>query len=94
MHSAGGLIAGGLAGIGVLARREPRPSVAVTVQLVGSRQAMKVRTQLGIRGQTKGAAPAVVVPTTSKNGQAGLALVQLRTGKATPLQHTAGASAG
>ena len=87
------VIAGGLAGTAVVVRREPARSVLVTAQLAGTRQTLEIRTELGIRGETKGAPPAVIVPTKGGGGD-GLALVRVDTGKSTALPATSGAADG
>src|SRR5437588_193248 len=73
------VVAAGLAAAGVV-RREPNRPVMALMQLAGSRPALAVRAKLGIHGATKGAPPAVVVPT-----RTGKAIVDVSSGTSSPL---------
>jgi hypothetical protein len=63
----------------------PRPSVALSAELLGTTQALAVRSELGIEGPTKGAPNSVIVTERKRTGRAQLSLVHVRTGKATPV---------
>ena len=64
----------------------PRPSVALSAELLGTTQALAVRSELGIAGPTKGAPNSVIVTERTRAGRAQLSLVHLRTGKATRME--------
>jgi hypothetical protein len=76
------LIAGGLAGVAIVGHT-PRQRIQLADQLAGSRQALKLRSKLGIQGQTKGAPPVVIVQTKTKSGAVNVSAVQVQTGKST-----------
>ena len=80
------VVAAGLAAAGVV-RREPNRPVMALMQLAGSRPALAVRAKLGIHGATKGAPPAVVVPT-----RTGKAIVDVSSGTSSPLPPDVAAS--
>jgi hypothetical protein len=84
------LVAGGLAGAAAV-REVPRHSIEVSNQLIGSRQAIDLRTKLGIQGVTKGAPPVVIVRTKTKTGDVNVSTVQVQTGKSTALPQAEGA---
>jgi hypothetical protein len=69
------VVAGGLAAAAMVRRAPSRPLMAMT-QLTGTRPAMELRAKLGIRGGTKGAPPAVVVPTRTRTGSVKVSLVE------------------
>jgi hypothetical protein len=78
------VLAGGLAAVGVVRHAPNRPLVSLG-QLIGSRSALKLRTELGIHGQTKGAPSAVVVHTKTQSGGDRVSLVEVPTGRSMPL---------
>jgi hypothetical protein len=60
-----------------------KPRVALREQLLGTRQALAVRTKLGIEGPTKGAPESVMVTDRTRTGSVEVSLVHVRTGKST-----------
>lgn len=69
-----------------------KPQVALRAQLLGTEQALAVRSQLGIAGQTKGAPRSIVVRERSRSGRVEVSLVDVPTGKSTPVQLEADAT--
>jgi hypothetical protein len=69
----------------VVARPTPsqRPRIALRSQLLGTKQALTLRTELGIAGPTKGAPQSVIVSERTRSGQVELSLVHVRTGRST-----------
>jgi hypothetical protein len=61
----------------------PRPGSDLSAELLGTAQALAVRSELGIEGPTKGAPNSVIVTQRAQAGRAQLSLVHVRTGKAT-----------
>jgi hypothetical protein len=73
----------------VVARHPPvqKPRVVLAAQqLFGTRQALALRSELGIEGRTKGAPQSVVVTERTRTGRVEVSLVHLRTGKSTQVQ--------
>src|SRR2546425_2398346 len=78
------VVAAGLAGVAVV-RHAPNRPVVVASQLIGSQRALQLRTELGIRGGTKGAPNSVVVRTSTQSGGVKQSLVEVPTGRSMPL---------
>jgi hypothetical protein len=66
---------------GPTARQEN--GVAVSTQLLGTRQTLAIREDLGIEGPTKGVPDSVVVAERTEGGRVDLAVVHVRAGKST-----------
>jgi hypothetical protein len=62
-------------------RRERR--VALPAQLLGTKQSLALRGDLGIEGPTKGAPGSVIVTRRTRTGRVEMSLVHVRTGKST-----------
>lgn len=60
-----------------------RLDLALSGQLLGTRQALSVRREMGIQGPTKGAPDSVIVSDRSPTGRDELSLVDVSTGKST-----------
>jgi hypothetical protein len=60
-----------------------RPDLALSGQLLGTRQALFVRRELGVHGPTKGAPESVIVSDRSPTGGVEISLVDVSTGQST-----------
>ena len=81
------VLAGALVSIAVVEPTGRREHGAVIWgQLLGTRQTLAVRQELGIEGPTKGAPDSVMVVERTGSGRVDLALVHVRTGKSTNVQ--------
>jgi hypothetical protein len=69
----------------IVARATPseRVPVVLSADLLGTRQALAVRSELGVVGRTKGAPDSVIVTERTRTGRVELSLVHVRSGKAT-----------
>jgi len=64
----------------------PGGRVPLATQLLGTEQALALRTELGIEGPTKGAPGSVIVSKQTATGRVDLSLVHVRTGESVHLQ--------
>ena len=60
-----------------------RAHVTLRAELLGTRQALAVRSDLGIEGPTKGAPDSVIVTERTRTGRVEVSLVHVRTGRST-----------
>jgi hypothetical protein len=81
------VLAAALTAIAV-ARPSPGPArrVPLAAELLGTEQALALRSQLGIEGPTKGAPGSVIVSSRTATGQADLSVVHVRTGESVHLR--------